>query len=293
MEAEMGNEETEQEASRVVTWKSYLPSRTALVVLGAIVAIGVLEYSALALPAHTYTSVIKEDRWIEGSGALALLAGSIFFLLAYLHARKRGGTDTKGKLGRLCLLGLAVLFFVGFGEEFSWGERIFGYGGPSGFASVNGQGEVNLHNLKVLDEGWLNPDHMFMLFWVGFGVLVPLAYAFWGRARRFFSSFQGFLPILPLIVSAALVANQFMYWGTTRIFDGRFFNPHYDLVYSAWETKESIAEIALTVGAFYVYNRLRKRTPEPGQFADGRHEAMEAASSTNGRSELQRGGVTV
>jgi hypothetical protein len=206
-----------------MAWKSYLPSRSQWLALVGILLLAVLMYSALLLPAHTYTSVIREDRWIEGSGGVALLAGSIFFFLSYLRAREAGGSDGRAKLARLCLLGLAVVFFVGFGEEYSWGQRIFGWGTPESIGSANAQGESTIHNLKVLDEGWLNPDHVFMLFWVGFGVVFPLAYAFWGRLRRFLDSFR-FLPILPLIVSAALVANQFMFWASKAIFEGRFSN---------------------------------------------------------------------
>jgi hypothetical protein len=241
-----------------MAWKSYLPSRTQWLALVGILFLAMLMYAALLLPAHTYTSVIREDRWIEGSGGLALLAGSIFFFLAYLHARKAGDSDGRAKLARLCLLGLALLFFAAFGEEYSWGQRIFGWGTPESLGSANQQGETTIHNLKVLDEGWLNPDHAFMLFWVGFGVVVPVAYAFWGRLRRFLDSFR-YLPIVPLVVSAVLVANQFMFWASKAIFEGRFFNPFYDLGYGAWETKESVAEIALMLGAFYVYRQLKQR----------------------------------
>jgi hypothetical protein len=242
-----------------MTRKSYAPSRSQWFALGGLFLFAVLMYSALLLPADTYTSVIREDRWIEGSGALTLLAGSIFFFLAYVHARKTGRSDGRAKLARLCLLGLAVVFFVSFGEEFSWGQRIFGWGTPESLASGNAQGESNVHNLKVLDEGWLNPDRAFMLFWVGFGVVLPLAYALWGSLRRFLDSFR-YLPIVPLVVGAALVVNQFMFWAAERIFEGRYFNPYYDLGYSAWETKESVAEFALMLGAFYVYRQLKRRS---------------------------------
>jgi hypothetical protein len=242
-----------------MAWKSHLPSRTGWLALVAILFLASLMYSALLLPADTYTSLIKEDRWIEGSGALALLAGSILFFLAYLRARKEVGDDGRAKVASLCLLGLAVLLFVGFGEEYSWGQRIFGWGTPESLGSANAQAESNIHNLKVLDEGWLNPDRVFMLFWVGFGIVLPLAYAFWGRLRRFLDSFR-FLPIVPLVVGAALVANQFMFWASKELVDERFFNPYYDLGYSAWETKESIAEFALMLGAIYVYRRVRQRS---------------------------------
>jgi hypothetical protein len=245
-----------------MTWKSHLPSRSQWLALAGVLLLALLMYSALLLPADTYTSVIREDRWIEGSGGLALLTGSLLFFLAYLYARKDAdarGDDRRAKLARLCLLGMAGLMFVGFGEEYSWGQRIFGWGTPESLGTANIQGESNIHNLKVLDEGWLNPDHVFMLFWVGFGVLVPLAHAFWGRARRFLDSFR-YLPIVPLVVGAVLVANQFMFWAAKAILEERFVNPYYGLGYSAWETKESVAEFALMLGAFYVYRQIKQRS---------------------------------
>ena len=47
------------------------------------------------------------------------------------------------------LMGMAM--FVGFGEEISWGQRIFDILSPDFFSKHNLQGETNIHNLKIYD----------------------------------------------------------------------------------------------------------------------------------------------
>jgi hypothetical protein len=82
-------------------------------------------------------------------------------------------------------LPLSLIFFVGFGEEISWGQRIFGIDTPESIAAKNMQGEMNLHNLDVFhpqDESGqsksglaklLTIDFLYNLFWFGWCVLLP------------------------------------------------------------------------------------------------------------------------
>jgi hypothetical protein len=53
---------------------------------------------------------------------------------------------------------LLSVCFISFGEEISWGQRIFGIETPAFIADANRQSELNFHNLYALSGGstWLN-----------------------------------------------------------------------------------------------------------------------------------------
>lgn len=93
-----------------------------------------------------YRTLIREDGPIEYLTAFSLLLGAIALAVRLLKVR-----CTRGRLwfwfNLLMILGL----FFGFGEEISWGQRLFSI--PSGefFIENNAQGETNLHNLVVHD----------------------------------------------------------------------------------------------------------------------------------------------
>ncbi|HSI74101.1 MAG TPA: hypothetical protein VK934_13065, partial [Fimbriimonas sp.] len=90
----------------------------------------------------------REDQLVEWTGALAYLGASTMALLAFVASAGQPnrffGLATKRNFFMLLL---AVLFFFAFGEEISWGQRIFGWVTPREYGKLNLQGETNLHNL--------------------------------------------------------------------------------------------------------------------------------------------------
>ena len=62
------------------------------------------------------------------------------------------------------------MFFIAFGEEISWGQRILGIETPESLEGINDQGETNLHNLST---GKAN--QLFQVFWLVMGVLLIYA----------------------------------------------------------------------------------------------------------------------
>lgn len=87
---------------------------------------------------YTYT---EEDGYIEYFTAFFLLATSV---LCFYKASLSGG-----KLPKLFFYTAFVIFFFGFGEEISWGQRIFGFETPANLEKVNAQKEFNLHNTHL------------------------------------------------------------------------------------------------------------------------------------------------
>ena len=227
-----------------------------LAVLGVVVG---AYYATLLLPRDTWESAfIKEDRIVELPGSIALLVASVCCFLAFRHMRRTSAPPVLTWL----TLALAVVFFFGFGEEISWGQRFLGIDTPSALEDANKQDEINLHNLDLF-SGWLSVDRMFQIFWVGFGVVIPLAAYFSGRADAWL---RRLVPVLPATIAVLLVANQLVADLWRELMDGRYASK-YPLHYSVFEIKESVISILLAVGVYYWYRGLKSGAVEPDDAA--------------------------
>ena len=96
------------------------------------------------IDSHIYRNIVREDHWAEYATALALLSSSLIISRRLLINWK--AIRFSEKLG-FTLMALAM--FVGFGEEISWGQRIFELHTPEFFKAYNLQNETNIHNLKI------------------------------------------------------------------------------------------------------------------------------------------------
>lgn len=163
----------------------------------------------ILLPLEAFTHLTDEDSWIENIGAISYLVATISFMATFIMSKGQGNRFAGRETSRnLVFLGLGLLFFVAFAEEISWGQRIFGVETPEFLKEHNAQGETNLHNLSMLNgqlsdgsykEGWdamftshriYNALVLLMIF------LIPLAFQFWGKARKWLIDFR--FPIAPL-----------------------------------------------------------------------------------------------
>jgi hypothetical protein len=109
---------------------------------------------------HVLTYLTTEDGILEDLSAVFYLAAAIAF--AYLSLTKPFSIGS---------LALAAIFFVLFGEEISWGQRIFGWGTPGELQSINVQGETNIHNLDALNG---NVRMVGMAFFIGLYIFLPV-----------------------------------------------------------------------------------------------------------------------
>jgi hypothetical protein len=90
--------------------------------------------------------LILEDGFFEWTSAIFFLLASCLFLLSFFKSKDNSVRGLKRYAW--AYLGVALFFFVAFGEEISWGQRIFGIETPEIIAGVNKQREMNIHNLK-------------------------------------------------------------------------------------------------------------------------------------------------
>ena len=98
-----------------------------------------------ARPGYYFRIAIREDGPFEYLTAISYLTASVFFVLSWRASRFLGN-----RFVSFGFLAAAVLFFLIFGEEISWGQRILGVATPEGIAEANRQGELTLHNLNAI-----------------------------------------------------------------------------------------------------------------------------------------------
>ena len=135
----------------------------------------------------------REDGPLESVSALLFLSLSLLTLfLAYKFYR-----ENLTLRFLMCAL-LAVIYFVMFGEEISWGQRLFSIETPEYFLENNVQQEINLHNLY----GYIF-DHIFIAALLAWGTLCPLLANF----SRFF---RNFFDIVGLPIASAGLAVGFL-----------------------------------------------------------------------------------
>lgn len=152
----------------------------------------------------TIDIVVKEDGVVEYLSALLFLLSSIlavFLLFKYRMPLRH----------RIILACLSFCLFVFFGEEISWGQRIFGLETIEAFRGLNVQNENNLHNLF----GYLFPS-LFLLAVIAYGVVLPFA----ANASRIF---QNALDMLGIPIASRglalgfLIAVLFRDWSFEKI----------------------------------------------------------------------------
>ena len=91
-----------------------------------------------------FTFIFKEDGIVEYTGAFTLLVISILLAVRFIKRRKN-----ENNWWITFNIILIVFSFFGFGEEISWGQRIFSIESGEFFSNYNAQNETNLHNLKI------------------------------------------------------------------------------------------------------------------------------------------------
>lgn len=161
----------------------------------ALAAVWVLATLLLGLSAQQrYRMLLQEDRVVEWATVwLFLCAGAVALRAA-----------VKGR--RVCdaLVALFCMFVAG--EEFSWGQRLFGYFPPDFFLRHNEQQELSVHNLPQS----VRPGSILMLALAGHGLLLPLV-SRWRGASLWLERTGATAPPRALVVWYA-VAIGLMWW---------------------------------------------------------------------------------
>lgn len=174
-----------------------------LIVAGGVVTTLIWIFLSGRNPALMPSIFVQEDGVIEYTTAFIFLFASGW--AAHLALKVP-------ELKRKIVFGLlAVGFFVSFGEEISWGQRILGFSTPDIVQNVNVQDEFNLHN----SLGYA-ADHIFILGVIFFGSILPLL-AYRLRFFHHLCDWAG-LPIASLGLAVAwLIVSAIHTWTVYKI----------------------------------------------------------------------------
>jgi len=136
-----------------------------------------LSYAVYLIPDKQFVGYLgKEDCLFENLTALFFLVASVIcFIICRVHFN-------------IFILLLGLLLFTGFGEEISWGQRIFNFETPEAMKKINVQKEFTIHNIVYFNSvdynmktktginRFLTVNFLFKVFWFIYGILIPLAY---------------------------------------------------------------------------------------------------------------------
>ncbi len=154
---------------------------------------------------------LGEDGPIEWASSAFFGLASLGFLVA---ARRSDFLRTKTTGPRyLMILAWAALMFVFMGEEISWGQRLFDLKTPEALNRINGQGEINIHNIGWVDT-FLGGKYRYLslMMWTT-GLFLPL-FAATGYGRRVIQ-WWGF-PVAPAGYAFVFVGA----WAYAKIYHG-------------------------------------------------------------------------
>ena len=209
----------------------------------------ILGYMTLGWGDRVVAFTVPEDHYFESVGALAFFLASAGFFLAFWHRRgeiKKGGLSWAKPL---ILLGFALLFFFGAGEEISWGQRIFDIATPAEINAINDQGEITIHNL---DFGGANIpfETMFDLLWMSFAFALPLAATFIKPLGRFA---EKYIPISHWGIGLLFVFNYLWAKVAKAIHAAAYAYDRVPFRQAVQEIKESNYAILFVLVAFFLF----------------------------------------
>ena len=213
-------------------------------------------YFVLVMGNNAVAAMIPEDHFFEIVGAFSLFVTSLLFFYAFRMARKSPANTRISWVKQLLFLCLGVLFFVGAGEEISWGQRILGFQTPEPISEVNKQEEFNIHNLTAWETSkFLDADRLFDLFWFSFGVLVPGLAALAPSFRKFA---ERYIPIAFWGISLLFLYNYLWAKLAKAMFNAAYTFDKISLPQAIQEIKESnYAIIFILVGLSAIWDLTR------------------------------------
>ena len=218
-------------------------------------------YLTLLLPLPIMEIFVMEDGILESLTAVGFLITSICFVIAYFRTKQEEFRASNPLLKRLSYLALALIFFMGAGEEISWGQRILGVETPEAWREVNVQEETNLHNLEIFHNSsfeYFNSDRLFAIFWGTLMVGIPGLALLSPKIKGWL---QQLVPIFPWSLGLLFVFNYLLakvakeYFLATGTFQGSR-----GLSQSVVEAKEGVYGFLFMVVGLYLINVMLRAT---------------------------------
>ena len=153
--------------------------------------------------------LLQENGPYENLGALACLIGSVVLAITYIKYPVGNAFGIFKTKRNVFLLLLALFMFFVAGEEVSWGQRLFGFSVPEFIAKTNFQSELNIHNLKIIQESnnalATNATRLLLAYLA----LLPIFLKAIPSWASLFDSIG--IPVASIRISLLVLANYFVY----------------------------------------------------------------------------------
>ncbi len=202
--------------------------------------------------------MILEDGPFEWGSALLFLAAAFFFMMSFLRSKSKSKYWPQRRAWLYILL--ALFFFVAFGEEISWGQRIFGLETPDFLKEHNVQEEINIHNLEwIFGQSGLaslfSSKRIFIYACLTFLLVIPLL----DKTEKFHHLISNFrIPVGPLFFGILFISNAVL----MKILRYTWFNSDKFQIHSLTEIMET--NFALIIFALALYLFMNKIEHSPG-----------------------------
>jgi hypothetical protein len=164
------------------------------------------------LPEDTVARLVREDSIIEYLTFIFFFIAGLGFLATFFYCKQGNNVFGYIKTKRnFIYLGLAAVLIFGAGEEISWGQRLFGFETPEAMEE-NEQEEFTVHNLPVFntvnETNLFQMNRMFIYFWFGFCLMVPLSALVSTRLRDWYHTLG--VPVVPLAIGGLFMLNYIL-----------------------------------------------------------------------------------
>ncbi|MCB0103938.1 MAG: hypothetical protein KDD74_17955 [Anaerolineales bacterium] len=209
-------------------------------------------YTTLVSGDQIASRLFDEDRYFENIGAISLLASSLILFYGFWKSLKSKKIDLNLRMRQIFFIGLGVVFFFGFGEEISWGQRIFHIATPEAIAAINVQDETNIHNIAIFEYG-LKFETVFDLMWGILAFAVPIAALLSKEIKRFVERFV----VVPYLgIGLIFLFNYLMAKAAFVVFQPNYTFDFLPFAQAVQEVKESNYELLFVLYAINIIRNL-------------------------------------
>ncbi len=243
---------------------------TYFLVILSVLAVSYL--SLITLPIQTIRWLGREDGPFETFGAVCFLISCLIFAIIYTRDRTGNHIFSLTTKRNVFFLLLAIAFFFAFGEEISWGQRMFRFATPELIEQINMQHEFNIHNISIFHGSdvtgrrkLLNMDRAFTAFWFLYCVAIPVSVRFHQGLAKRLSRLN--VPLVPMGLGLFFPANYLLSKVVVSEALGSSFAAAEHFNHITVEVKESLFAFLFMLVAFYFFQR-SKETEVPGFSAD-------------------------
>ncbi len=231
--------------------------------------LGASYLSLLVLPKPTVQWLGHEDGPFETFGALCFLGSSLIFLATYFKEKRGNQLFSLTTKRNVFFLLLALAFFFAFGEEISWGQRIFDFETPESLRQINRQGEFNIHNLNIFHgrdaarqtksglASLLTIARLFSFFWLFYCVIIPIGVRFHQGMAKQLSHLN--LPLVPIPLGLFFLINHLLSKALELEALGPSLAEFRKFDHITVELKESLFAFLFLLVAFHFLQQCKKR----------------------------------